>query len=233
MGQGAGPKARLVRVPTSVTADPVGGRPWCRPTGPDCVFGHAEVARLFLWIGEGMSLRAASQELRDSVFRSHGRDTQRTWKDHGESSLPRLVREADRRWRRHAADDHAARVKERLAERYAAEADLRTRLDLPTPPSRRPRRPRPIGPATRSRAGALSDVPELVAEWVSDVEWREQLTALIGGSDLSTTCVASTGSCGPRLQRAYAAKGLSRVSWRIAAASRPASVSFGRKRSTR
>jgi hypothetical protein len=38
-------------------------------TGRDFVFGHAEIARILLRVGEGMSLRAASQELRRAVFR--------------------------------------------------------------------------------------------------------------------------------------------------------------------
>jgi hypothetical protein len=38
-------------------------------TGRDFVFGHAEIARLFLRLGEGMSLRGASAELRRSIFR--------------------------------------------------------------------------------------------------------------------------------------------------------------------
>ncbi len=38
-------------------------------TGRDFVFGHVEIARLFLRIGEGMSLRDASAELRRSIFR--------------------------------------------------------------------------------------------------------------------------------------------------------------------
>jgi hypothetical protein len=37
-------------------------------TGHDFVFGHVEIARLFLRIGEGMSLRDASAELRRSIF---------------------------------------------------------------------------------------------------------------------------------------------------------------------
>jgi hypothetical protein len=106
----------------------------------------------------------------------------RTWKDHGEPSLPRLVREADRRWRRRAADDHAARVKERLAERYAAEADLRTRLDLPTPPSGRPRRPRAGGAGHPVRGRRLSDYPELVAEWAWDVNGDLDPATLAAGA---------------------------------------------------
>lgn len=38
-------------------------------TGRDFVFGHVDIARLFLRIGEGMSLRDASSELRRSIFR--------------------------------------------------------------------------------------------------------------------------------------------------------------------
>jgi hypothetical protein len=105
----------------------------------------------------------------------------RTWKDHGEPSLPRLVREADRRWRRRADDDHAARIRERLAERYATEADLRTRLDLPVPPSGRPRRPR-AGQAGSVRGRRLSDYPELVAEWAWDVNADLDPAALAAGS---------------------------------------------------
>lgn len=75
-----------VRQPTEHHPDSGAGCPTCErryarhegvPTGRDFVSGHAEIARLFLRIGEGMSLRAASQELRDSVFRSHGRETSR------------------------------------------------------------------------------------------------------------------------------------------------------------
>jgi hypothetical protein len=105
----------------------------------------------------------------------------RTWKDHGEPSLPRLVREADRRWRRRAADDHAARVRERLAERYAAEADLRVRLDLPSPPSGRPRRPR-ADQAGSVRGRRLADYPELMAEWAWDVNGDLDPATLAAGS---------------------------------------------------
>jgi hypothetical protein len=111
----------------------------------------------------------------------------RTWKDHGEPSLPRLVREADRRWRRRAADDHAARVRERLAERYAAEVDLRTRLDLPTPPSGRPRRRQPERAGESVRGRRLSDYPDLVAEWAWDVNGDLDPEALAAGS---AECVA-------------------------------------------
>lgn len=106
----------------------------------------------------------------------------RTWKDHGEPSLPRLVREADRRWRKRATDDHAARVRERLAERYAAEADLRTRLGLPTPPSGRPRRPRPERAGDSVRGRRLTDYPDLLAEWAWDVNGDLDPATLAAGS---------------------------------------------------
>jgi hypothetical protein len=51
------------------TCEHVYGRHEGVRTGRDFVFGHAEIARLFLRVGEGMSLRAASRELRESVFR--------------------------------------------------------------------------------------------------------------------------------------------------------------------
>jgi len=38
-------------------------------TGHDFIFGHQEIARLFLRLGEGMSLREASRQLRSSIFR--------------------------------------------------------------------------------------------------------------------------------------------------------------------
>jgi len=130
--------------------------------------------------------------LRD-VFAAHGNRSHpsaeaveplgwwRTWKDHGEPSLPRLVREADRRWRRRAADDHAIRVRERLAERYAAEADLRTRLGLAAPPAGRPRRPgtEPAGPV---RGRRLVDYPDLLAEWAWDVNGDLDPATLAAGS---------------------------------------------------
>lgn len=90
----------------------------------------------------------------------------RTFRDHDGPSLPRLVREADRRWRRRADDDHAARAKERLAERYADELDLRAGLDLPTPPAGRPRRTHPRSGSVRGLH--LVDFPDLLAEWAWD-----------------------------------------------------------------
>jgi hypothetical protein len=105
----------------------------------------------------------------------------RTWHDRDEASLPRLVREADQRWRRRAADDHAARVRERLAERYAAEADLRTRLGLPTPPRGRPKRPTVRGAAS-VRGRLLADYPDLLPEWAWDVNAELDPRRLAAGS---------------------------------------------------
>jgi hypothetical protein len=91
----------------------------------------------------------------------------RTFHDRDEPSLPRLVREATGRWRAQARSDHAAKVKERLAERYAAEVDLRTRLDLPVPRAGRPERARPrLAVSVRGRR--LADYPELLLEWAWD-----------------------------------------------------------------
>jgi Probable Zinc-ribbon domain len=87
----------------------------------------------------------------------------RSWQDRSEPSLPRLVRDADRRTRRRAADDHAARVRERLAERYAAEVDLRRTLGLPVPPVGRPKRPSEPRGSVKGRL--LADYEELLLEW--------------------------------------------------------------------
>jgi hypothetical protein len=87
----------------------------------------------------------------------------RSWQDRREASLPALVRAADRRTRRRAADDHAERVRERLAERYAAEVDLRRTLGLPVPPAGRPRRP--SGPAGSVKGRLLADYEDLLLEW--------------------------------------------------------------------
>jgi hypothetical protein len=106
----------------------------------------------------------------------------RTWQDHDEPSLPRLVRESDRRWRTRERSDHAARVRERLAERYVAEADLRTRLDLPSPPSGRPRRPQPHAGSVRGRG--LADYPDLMAEWAWDINCDQDPAQLAAGSHL-------------------------------------------------
>lgn len=87
----------------------------------------------------------------------------RTWHDRTEPSLPALVRAANRRWRAREKADHLVRVKERLAERYAAEVDLRTRLGLSVPPSGRPKRATPRAAAS-VRGRTLADYPDLVCE---------------------------------------------------------------------
>jgi len=77
------------------TCEHVYGRHEGVRTGRDCVFGHQEIARLFLRIGEGMSLRSVSRELRDSVFRSRGRGTSR--QANLAVGLPRRLRSGGRR----------------------------------------------------------------------------------------------------------------------------------------
>lgn len=105
----------------------------------------------------------------------------RTGHDRTEASLPRLVREAGRRWRRRATSDHAAWVKERLAERYAADVDLRTRLGLPAPPSGRPKRP--TGRETASvRGHRLADYPDLLLEWAWEINADLDPARLAAGS---------------------------------------------------
>lgn len=64
------------RHPDSGTACPtcehVYGRHEGVRTGRDFVFAQAEIARLFLRVGEGMSLRGASRDLRLSILRQRG-----------------------------------------------------------------------------------------------------------------------------------------------------------------
>jgi hypothetical protein len=110
-----------------------------------------------------------------------GSDWWRRFQDHDEASLPRLVREADRRWRRRADGDHAARVRERLARRYAAEVDLRTRLGLPTPPWGRPRRLTTHASGS-VRGKRLADHPDLLAEWAWDANAELDPAHLAAGS---------------------------------------------------
>ena len=109
-----------------------------------------------------------------------GSDWWRRCQDHGEASLPRLVCEADRRWRRRADRDHGARVQERLVRRYEEEVDLRTRLGLPTPPNGRLKRTRPAPGSVRGRL--LADFPDLLAEWAWDANPDLDPTRLAAGS---------------------------------------------------
>jgi hypothetical protein len=92
----------------------------------------------------------------------------RTWHDRVEPSLPRLVFESDERTRRRVDDDHRARLRERLAGMAAAEANLRGRLGIPSPPRGRPKRP--ADRAADSVGGkVVADFPDLLAEWAWDV----------------------------------------------------------------
>ncbi|MFH0750798.1 MAG: zinc-ribbon domain-containing protein [Chloroflexota bacterium] len=125
----------------------------------------------------------AENELPTETYRGEERQMSwwRTWHDRTEASLPRLVREAGRRWRRRATSDHTAAVKERLAERYTAEVDLRTRLGLPAPPSGRPKRP--TGRETASvRGRRLTDYPDLLAEWAWEINADLDPARLAAGS---------------------------------------------------
>ena len=137
--------------------------------------GEAREARYARIVREGFAARGN----RSHVV-AEGSSWWRTWQDHEEPSLPRLVREADRRWRRRAASDHAARVKERLAERYASEVDLRTRLGLPMPPSGRPRRPSPHAGSVKGLR--LTDYEDLMLEWAWDVNADLDPARLAAGS---------------------------------------------------
>jgi hypothetical protein len=125
----------------------------------------------------------AENELPTELCRGEERQMSwwRTWHDRTEASLPRLVREAGRRWRRRATSDHAAWVKERLAERYTADVDLRTRLGLPAPPSGRPKRP--TGRETASvRGHRLADYPDLLLEWAWEINADLDPARLAAGS---------------------------------------------------
>lgn len=87
--------------------------------------GEAHAARYAKLVRTGFTGRGNrshtpdENELRSETYRAGVRRMSwwRTWQDRGEASLPALVRAADRRTRRRAADDHAERVRERLAER--------------------------------------------------------------------------------------------------------------------
>lgn len=144
---------------------------------------YARIVRMAFAARGNRSHLAAENELPTETYRARERRPSwwRTWHDRGEASLPRLVGEADRRWRRRAASDHAAALKERLAERYAAETDLRTRLGLPAPPSGRPRRPTARATAA-VRGRRLGDYPDLLLEWAWEVNAEVDPARLAAGS---------------------------------------------------
>ena len=131
---------------------------------------YARIVRSSFLARGNRSHLPAENSLPTEVYRGAERQMSwwRTWQDRAEASLPRLVREADRRWRRRAAADHAARVRERLAERYATEVDLRVRLGLPVPRAGRPKRPNPREAAS-VRGRLLIDYPDLLLEWAWEV----------------------------------------------------------------
>lgn len=107
-----------------------------------------------------LAAAAAQQGARVSWWRS--------WHDHGRSSLATLVAASDARTRRREADEHAAWVKERLAERYAAEARLRDELRLPEPPRGRPTNPN-ARPRTSVKGRLLGEFEDLLLEWDWDL----------------------------------------------------------------
>jgi hypothetical protein len=142
--------------------------------------GGAREARYARIVRELFAARGNRSHLAASEDSATGRSWWQTGQDRDEPSLPRLVREADRRWRRRAASDHAAHVKERLAERYATEVDLRTRLGLPTPPAGRPKRPSPHAGSVKGRR--LADYEDLMLEWAWDVNAELDPGRLAAGS---------------------------------------------------
>jgi hypothetical protein len=69
------------------TCEHVYGRHEGVQTGRGFVFGHVDIARLFLRVGEGMSLREASREVRDSILRfCHRHRPTASGSDAGETS---------------------------------------------------------------------------------------------------------------------------------------------------
>ncbi len=104
----------------------------------------------------------------------------RTWHDRDGGSLPRLVRDAERRTRRRAADDHVRWLRERLAAMYAVENDLRRQYGIPAPPHGRPRRP--FDRSAGSVGGkVVADFPDLVAEWAWDLNGELHPAAVAAG----------------------------------------------------
>lgn len=88
----------------------------------------------------------------------------RTWQDRAGASLPRLVFESDRRTKRREEDDRTAREKERLAETYAKESDLRKQIGIPTPPTGRPKNTTARQPAS-VKGRFLREFDDLLLEW--------------------------------------------------------------------
>ncbi len=144
---------------------------------------YAKLVRACFVVRENRSHPPAENALSSETYRDQVRQMSwwRTWHDRVEASLPRIVRESDRRSRRRAADDHAAWVRERLAERYAAETDLRVRLGLPVPSTGRPKRPMARAAAS-VRGRRLADYPDLALEWAWDVNADLDPSRIAAGS---------------------------------------------------
>ncbi len=144
---------------------------------------YARIVRAEFLARGNRSHRPAENELPIETYRGTERQMNwwRTWHDRDEASLPRLVREADQRWRRRADDDHAVRLRERLTTRYAVEVDLRTRLGLPAPPRGRPKRAAPREAAS-VRGRLLADYADLLEEWAWDVNADLDPARLAAGS---------------------------------------------------
>lgn len=144
---------------------------------------YATIVRRAFAERDNRSHLAAENVLPVETYRGRTRPMSwwRTFHDRAEPSLPALIRSASRRWRARATADHVVAVKERLAERYAAEVDLRARLGLPVPPSGRPTRPAPRAAAS-VRGRTLADYPDLVLEWAWDSNAEFAPAGLAAGS---------------------------------------------------
>jgi len=105
----------------------------------------------------------------------------RAWHDRNGASLPRLVRDAERRTRRRNEDDHLDRLRRRLAEVYAVQHDLRAQYGIPVPPSGRPRRPTERQTAS-VRGKVVTEFPDLLAEWAWDLNGDLNPATLAAGS---------------------------------------------------
>ena len=127
---------------------------------------YAKLVRAHFAARGNVSHLPAENELPLEHYRGKARQMSwwRTWHDRERPSLPALVAESDQRWRRRVAEEHAAWVRERLAERYAAEAGLRVVLGIPVPPAGRPKRP-VDRPAASVKGKVVADFEELLAEW--------------------------------------------------------------------
>jgi hypothetical protein len=127
---------------------------------------YARLVRAQFAARGNLSHLPAENELPLELYRGTARQISwwRTWQDRDRPSLPALVATSTRRSRRRAADEHAAWLREHLAERYAAEVGLRSVLGIPVPPAGRPRRPTDR-PAASVTGKVVADFEELLAEW--------------------------------------------------------------------